>query len=319
MDDKGKSVMEGVSLESAQVLVELIAGYTAQEKELLKRRFSERARGFEETLKFMEGMQAICERGREIRRAGRLDSMQEALRAGERPFIEYITKLIIESPTRYGREMREVLKAFRLERGKAWVGAVNIRGEHYAARNILLEARAIHLDRETGTYTINNWFHREFVRALYTHGTTPDSLENVLKEQAEIGLAAELRVFEHELEIVGHRDATMVIHIATENTSAGFDIASTRREEGTDQLRLRMIEVKAVSPKDWAFTLTRNEIRVATEHKDTYFLYLVPVIEGKPEVTNMHVVQNPIKGLRAMDEWTIREGDWNVSRVIRHD
>ena len=94
-----------------------------------------------------------------------------------------------------------------------------------------------------------------------------------------------MQVFEHEREIVGHRNAAKVIHIAMENTNAGFDIASIRREKETGQLCIRKIEVKAVSPKEWAFTLTRNEIRVATESKDAYFLYLVPVIEGKPEVT----------------------------------
>ncbi len=310
--------MEGVSLESAQVLVELIADNTTVERELLERRFSERARGFEETLKFMEGMQALTERSREVRRAGGLDGMQEALRAGERTFIEYMARLGVDSATRYGREMRGVLKAFRMEEEQALLGSEDLRGEHYAARNILLEAGALHLDHETGTYTINNWFYREFIRARYAHGTTPDKLDCIVNKQAEIGLAAELQVFEHERETVGQRDAANVVHIALENTNAGFDIASTRREEETDQLRLRMIEVKAVSPKDWGFTLTRNEVRVATENKDTYFLYLVPIIEGKPEVKKMDVIQNPVKGLLVEKEWTAREGDWNVSRVIRH-
>ena len=319
LSDKSKqSAMEGVSLESAQVLVELIAGNATVEKDLLERRFGERARGFEETLKFMEGMQGLTERGREIRRAGDLDGIQEALRTGERTFIEYITKLSVDSATRYGREMREVLKAFRLEGGPAWLRSEDLRREHYAARNILLESGAIQLDHEAGTYTINSWFHREFVRALYAHGTTPDKLDNLIQDRAEIGLAAELQVFEHEREIVGHRNAAKVIHIAMENTNAGFDIASIRREKETGQLCIRKIEVKAVSPKEWAFTLTRNEIRVATESKDAYFLYLVPVIEGKPEVTKMDVIQNPVREILDEDEWSIKEGNWSVSRVVRH-
>lgn len=319
MSDKDKSAMEGVSLEAAQVLVELIADNPTVERELLERRFSERVHGFEETLKFMGGMQAIAERGREVRRAESLDGMQEALRAGERPFIEYITRLCVVSGTRYGREMRGVLKAFRLEEGQARLESEDLRGELYAARNILLEAGAVQLDHEVGTYTINNWFYREFVRARYAHGTTPDNLHNIVKDQAEIGLAAELQVFEHERETVGQRDAANVVHIALENTSAGFDIASTRREEDTDKLRIRMIEVKAVSPREWAFTLTRNEVRVATESKEDYYLYLVPVIDGKPVVAQMDVIQNPVRVLSHGDEWTIEEGDLRVTRTVRHD
>ena len=318
MADDAKAAMEGVCLESAQVLVELIGDNPVVEKDLLERRFGERARGFKETLKFMEGMQALTERGREVHRAGNLDGMQEVLRGGERTFMKYITRLGIESATSYGREMRKVLKAFRLEEGQAWLGSEDLRGEHYAARNIMLEAGAMQLDHESGTYTINNWFYREFVRARYAHGTTPNKLDDIVKKQVEIGLAAELQVFEHERETVDQRDAASVVHIALENTNAGFDIASTRREEETDQLRIRMIEVKAVSPKEWAFTLTKNEVRVATECKDAYFLYLVPVIEGKPAVTKMDVIQNPVRELLHGNEWTIEEGDWNVSRTVRH-
>ena len=318
MADRNKSVMEGVSLESAQVLVELIGDNSTLEKKLLKRRFNERARGFDETLKFMEGMQVLEESAREIRRARSLDSMQEALRAGGRKFNECITRLGVGSATRYGREIRGVLKAFRLEEGQARLGSKDLRGELYAARNILLEAGAMQLNREAGTYTINNWFYREFVRARYAHGTKPEKLDDVVSKQAEIGLAAELRVFEYERETVGRRDAANVVHISLENTNAGFDIASTRREKETDQLRIRMIEVKAVSPIRCTFTLTRNEVCVATENKDTYFLYLVPIIEGEPDVTRMDMIQNPVKELQVEDEWTIREGDWCVSRVVQY-
>ena len=318
LSDKNKAAMEGISLESTQVLMGLIEDKAAMEKLLLERRFRECARDFEEVLKFMKEMQALTERGREIRRAKSLGGMQKALRKGKRTFSEYIMKLIMDSPTRYGKEMRGVLKTFGIEGGKASLGFGNLKREYYAARNMFLEAEAIRIDRQTATYTINSWFYPEFIRSLYAHGTTPEKLDNLVNKQAAIGLAAELKVFEHEREVVGCRDAAKVIHIAKENTNAGFDIASARREEETDQLLIRMIEVKAVSPKNWAFTLTKNEILVAAENKDTYFLYLVPVIKGEPEVTKMDIIQNPVKELLDEEEWTIRDGDWNVSRVARH-
>ena len=305
-------------MESAQVLVELMADSVAVEKDLLERRFGERARGFRETLKFLEGMRALTEQHREICRGDGLDGIQEALHAGERTFAEYMAKLGVTSATRYGRELRGVLKTLWKESGRTWLRTEDLRAEQYAARNILLEARAIRLDLETGTYTINDWFYDEFVRALYGHGPTPDELDEVVKDRVALGLAAELQVFEYERELVGHRDVGTVIHIALENTTAGFDIASTRRDAETGQLGLRMIEVKAVSPKEWAFILTRNEIRVASANKDAYFLYLVPVIEGKPRVAKMEVIQNPISELLEEDKWSIREGDWSVSRVVRH-
>ena len=92
------------------------------------------------------------------------------------------------------------------------------------------------------------------------NGTVPDKLAHVLTERAKIGLTAELQVLEHERETVGQRDAANVIHVALENTNAGFDIASIRRDEETGELHLRMIEVKAGLPKGLGFhAYTRND------------------------------------------------------------
>ena len=315
MANRLKTAIEEIDLDSVQVLVELIGDNSTLEKELLKRRFGERARSFEETLSFMKGMKALTEGGRKISRARNLDNMQAELKAGEQCFRKHLIKLIVDSPSSYGYEMREVLNAFKLKEGKAWLSVENLRGIHYATRNIFISAEAIRLDHETGMYTINNWFYRDFVRARYSFGTTPIALEKALKDDAEIGLAAELHVFEFECATVDPRDVEKVVHISLENTNAGFDIASTRREEETDQLCMLMIEVKAVSPEKWAFTLTQNELRVAKENKDSYFLYLVPVIDGKPEVTKMIVIQNPAEELQNQSKWIIREGNWDIRMV----
>ena len=318
MADKRTTVFEGVDLDYVQVLVELVGEKSTLEKELLKRRFGERARSFEETLSFMKGMQALKERGRKIHRARNLNGIQKVLKDGEQDFKRHLVKLIADSPSKYGCEMREVLNAFRLEKGKAWLKVEDSGGVHYATRNVLILAEVIRVDHETGMYTVNNWFHREFIKARYGFGTTPKELDKALKEDAKIGLAAEIQVFEFERETVGCRDAEKVVHIALSNTNAGFDIASTRREKETDQLCMRMIEVKAVSPKKWAFSLTHNELRVAKENHDTYFLYLVPVLEGKPEVSEMLEIPNPAKELLDSNKWTIREGDWDIRMVNRN-
>lgn len=318
MANRQKTSIEEVDLDSIQILVELIGNRSTLEKELLKRRFGERARSFEETLSFMKKMQVLQERGRKIYRGRNLDRMQAVLNVGEQEFKKHLVKLIVDSPSRYGREMREVLIAFRLEEGKAWLNKENSGGIHYATRNIFLTADVIRLDNDIGMYTINSWFLPFFVRACYGHGTSPDTLKKLLKENADIGLEAELQVFKFEIDVVGQRDAEQVVHIALENTNAGFDIASTRRDQLTDQLRIRLIEVKAVSPRNWSFTLTRNEYRVAKENSDSYFLYLVPVIAGTPEVSKMQMIQDPIMKLQDQDKWIIREGDWNVSMVNKN-
>ena len=69
LSEKSNSPMEGVSIQATQVLIELIGNSKKVEKELLGRRFREQARGYKQTLKFMEGMQAVKVKGRKIYRA----------------------------------------------------------------------------------------------------------------------------------------------------------------------------------------------------------------------------------------------------------
>ena len=312
--DKNSSAMEGVSLLAARILVGLLAEGTAVEKELLRRRFSEKAVGFEETLVFIEGMHGIIDDERRVRCSRGFTRMREALTEGETAFVRYMAKLGVTSARDYGRELRRVLNAFRFQDGQACLRRGDLEPELYAARNVLLEAGAMLLDHRAGTYEINGWFYEEFIKARYARGTTPDKLSEEIHDKTNLGLAAELVVLEYERGMVGTGDAPNVIHIAQHNTNAGFDIASIRRENKDGGLNFRMIEVKAVSPRDWAFTFTRNEVRVATENKNIYFLYLVPVDKGKPIVDAMEVIRNPVEKLVHKEEWIIEEGDWTVSR-----
>ena len=310
--------MEGVSLAAARILVGLLAEGTAMEKELLRRRFSERAVGFEETLKFIEGMHGIIDDERYVRCSRGFAGMREALSEGEASFGRYMAKQGVSSTKDYGRELREVLNAYQLQDGQACLRTGDLDPEYYAARNVLLEAGAMLLDLRAGTYEINGWFYEEFIKARYARGTTPDKLSEEVHEKTKLGLAAELVVLEYERRMVGRGDAANVIHIAQHNTNAGFDIASIRREKEDGGLNFRRIEVKAVSPRDWAFTFTRNEVRVATENKNIYFLYLVPVDKGKPIADAMEMIRNPVEKLVHEEEWAIEAGDWTVSRKTSH-
>ena len=79
---------------------------------------------------------------------------------------------------------------------------------------------------------------------------------------------------------------------------------------------MRLIEVKAVSLKDWGFTFTLNEIRTATESKDAYFLYLVPVVRGEPDVDGMLVLRDPMATLDESGQWIVEHGDWKVRKAV---
>ena len=317
--DTRKPAMEGVNLESIGTLVELIGESEVVEKKLLERRFQERAQGFEVTLGFMNALRALTFGNGHSRCTRGFNDMHDALRKGKYAFAQYIATRSAESKTDFGNEILAVIGKFILKNGQAQVASEGLGGIHYAARNFLLETGVLHFDYRSSTYRIEDWFYRTFIKTRYTRGPAPEQLNEMLRDQAAIGHAAELAVCKYERNIVGYRDAKSVVHVALKNVEAGFDIASVRRKEKSDQLYLRLIEVKAVGLKDWSFTLTENEVRVARENEDSYFLYLVPVVNGKPNIERMNVVRNPVKNLLDKSLWKVERGDWNVCRVNHDD
>ena len=85
----------------------------------------------------------------------------------------------------------------------------------------------------------------------------------------------------------------------------GYDIASFRHARGR-VTEVRMIEVKAVSYRDLTFFLTRNEYETAKGHPGEYFLYLVPMRNGRPEVAGLEKIRDPILSvIQNRQEWSI--------------
>lgn len=310
---------EGLTLRSVEVLVDVLSNHVQVDWQVARRRFGERAGGFDEAVRFLETMGAVEVNSGGVERDRALAGMVAALGAGRQAFCTHVVRAVMESDTGYGRELRTVCHAFALEAGRIRMKWGQIGDEHYAARNALLEGGAMRLHHSRGSYSVSNWFHSDFVRAIYGEGPSPEQLQVRKRDQADIGFAAELEVITLERRTVGDRDADMVIHIAMENSAAGFDIASVRRDTSTDEARVRLIEVKAVSPRDWGFVFTRNEVQTATENSSSYFLYLVPVRNGRPKIGEIRVIGNPVEELTKEGAWRIEQGDWNVSERDNHE
>lgn len=311
---KAGSYWEGLTLRSVEVLVDVLRDHGQLEWQVAERRYGERARGFGEAVRFLESMGAVEVDGGYIEPDRALRGMVGALSTGRQEFGRYVIRTILKSNNEYGRELRTVCSAFVLESGRVRMKWGRIGAEYYAARNVLLEGSALRVHHSTGGYSVSNWFHTDFIGTIYSKGLSPEQLRRRKRDQADIGFAAELEVIRLEQKTVGERDANLVVHIAMENTAAGFDIASVRRDVNTDEVRVRLIEVKAVSPRSWAFVFTRNEVQTATENGSSYFLYLVPIRNGVPQTCEVRVIENPVEELMNERVWRIEQGDWNVSK-----
>jgi hypothetical protein len=66
--------------------------------------------------------------------------------------------------------------------------------------------------------------------------------------------------------------------------------------------------VKAVSPIDFKFYWSRNEIETARIHGPNYFLYLVPVSQNGFDLRELKIIQNPFKRVySAKNTWVRQE------------
>ena len=300
-------------------MVELITTRSYIEEAVLKRRFGESAKGFMETKALLESLKVVVTDGQVVRPGSKIRDLGDGLEAGEEVFARCLVQVVATSQTPYGEELRGIFGAFHVESGEPelWFGAFP--DNYFAMRNLLIELGAIRIDQRKGRYLIGSLFLDTFIGARYSRGSSPKNLASNQTRKEELGLKAEQCVWEYERAVVDQRHQHMIRHVALENTAAGFDIASVRVRENTGQLCLRLIEVKAVSLKDWHFTFTMNEIQTATESKNAYFLYLVPVVKGEPTVGKMRVLRNPIATLDDSDQWTIEYGDWKVRKTASND
>ena len=141
----------------------------------------------------------------------------------------------------------------------------------------------------------------------------PSHLKSLKMSSSEAGersaSSAEESVMAYEKTKAGESLEHLVQHVAKFNTAAGFDIYSVRPGNGEIGLRL-YIEVKAVSPSDYKFYWSRNERLTAEKYGASYYLYLVPVINGKPCTEQMVIIPNPAKNLLE------KESEWELTAEL---
>lgn len=314
--DTSRRAQADFTLLSISLMVKLMANRAQIGESTLERRFREGARGFAQTKSLLKSLRVLETEGQFVKPSPNLTELFDAMGIGEDVFARLLVRLIERSRGQFGEELRRIFAAFRLERGEPALWVAAFPDERFAMRNLLIELGVIHVDHGKERYLIGSRFFDTFIQSRYSRGVSPKALASDLMRKDELGLRTEKRVVETEKDIVGEVHGQMVRHVSLENSAAGFDIASVRVNENTGHCCLRLIEVKAVSPKDWRFTFTMNEIRTATENKDAYFLYLVPIVQGEPNVGGMVVLRDPIDTLSNSAGWIIQHGDWKVRKAV---
>ena len=298
--------MEEVSFRGAGMVLKLTAE-SAGYQETICARYADWDGGFAATVRFLVELNLLEDSRGRLKTTPSAGRALANLRQGQAQFNRFLAERALQSATKHGREITELFRLFDDANGTPTLGAFTRDNELYAARNALVKADILRVDHTNGLCEIPLQHHDLYLKARHAKGVSQSDLEKKLLEQAEVGRAAELAVLDHERQIVGHEFHHLVVDVATKDVEAGFDIASVRLDEGRIRQNLR-IEVKAVSPENPEFFFTANEFETAQQSRDSYFLYLVPLNAGTPDIGALQSIQDPARAL--LD----KASEWNVSR-----
>jgi hypothetical protein len=148
---------------------------------------------------------------------------------------------------------------------------------------------------------------------------TEQQLEKILMENRKLGAQAEQSVVDFEkqrLRKLGKVvQAELVKRISPINTAAGYDIVSF---DGTsDDIEYdRFIEVKATQSDEIRFYWSNNEMNVAKNLKEKYWIYMMKEFnESQPQLTLPIMIQNPATNIKKSNYLTIEAHTFLIKEV----
>ena len=274
MSDSSYDLLAGVTPGQIRVLLDLVHDSTWRKREFVEGRYRERARNFAETLNFLHRLGWVRAAGTEIcvvdgreKTAITQDSLSSAVA---------LLEALLDSPGEHGHLFATYLARFQSVGG---VVSCTSRGElalaEAPARDFLMELGAVRHDPAKKAYFLEPAFFGAYVCALGLIGPqTPAELNGNIADRQELGRSAELAVVAFERERLGSRWADRVRHISDKHPASPYDIKSVT-VVGEFAVP-RYIEVKAVSPGDFAFHWSAAEIEAARLLRTSFYLYLVP-------------------------------------------
>jgi len=297
---ESESAFTNVRLHQIRVLLGLLGDSSISDKEYFRRRYSENAMHFDDTLEFLTRLSCIEDRSDTLTADATFLGCIESTNELNKELLRRLVRL--RSPLQ--AEVQSYLRQFRVTNdGLVHQPAEQQRGRESQLRNLLMELAVIWHDHVSDSYLLHPAYYDLFRRASAEHVAIPRQvIERRLGETAAIGLAAEISVVDYERQRVGSEFADNVEHVSLADATAGYDVASVTVGEG--QTCPRLIEVKAVPSGSFRFYWTVNEIETARRFGPWYFLYLVPVSEaGKFDFDSIRVISDPRETIFDGGEW----------------
>ena len=296
------NVFQGLEWRNVLELLSILVESQYTKKEHIKRKYSSQASHFNETLAFAALLGAVREED------GFVQALTIFRNSDEDVIQAWFIERIFKRQNRYRTRIFRYLRLFYISDGQpAFSPPSESRHTDSHVRNILMEMGIVSYDAHKDTYQVS-----QAHLALYAlaHDSVrkqkPEVLASTNRSKESLGLDAEKAALLFERDRIGSKLAGRVKHVAMQNASAGYDIRSVTVEENGTMVP-RYIEVKAVSGSSLQFHWTRNEVRMAKQLADWYYLYLIPVNSDVHFIMNeIKIIANPYSTvLQTPDTWVV--------------
>ncbi len=307
-----------LSLKQLIALIETLKDSSLREEQHIKEYYEAYAKNYGETVEFLRKIGILGLDGRMLVLSPRYrDSIAGDLSQGldRTQVTKIILEAVLSSKSAVIQEIEDYLRCFRPVADRyEWRPDLSQRLEFSGLRNLLMELGLIEYVPEEDAYRINEEYRGLLEGRIRIGGgvLTPEMATKLRVENEALGLAAEHEVLTYEESRLSKCQLPGPIRwVSKEDVTLGYDICSYSLRAYNESFSDRFIEVKAVSSHDWRFFWTRSEINAARSLAENYFLYLIPVIQGRRfNISALMVIQNPYQTV--FDD----QGEWKRSEEI---
>lgn len=301
-----------ISLNQIIAFSEILRDSSLLEKEFVESRYKKSAKNFDVTITFLIGIDLITiRRDRIIPRKSYIFFLSKWQKAHE-PIQKYIIKYFIGPRNAFYEYLIDFFGLFRMvDDTYEFMPTPSQRLQYSGIRNFLMDLDVLSIDNDKKKYIVAKTYFE--VCKQFNRLNTPslkEFLEN-LRNREFIGNLAEKEVLKFEKERLTMLPFLVdkIEHVSLKDPASGYDIKSYEEvfDKHGDPI-IRYIEVKAVSPWKYNFYWSRNEIQTARIRRQSYYLYLLPVIgKGKFDLSSLKIIRDPYLNTYESEKvWTRR-------------
>jgi len=293
-------------------LIEVVSKDTTGDSELVHKRYERYGRSYFEVLNFLIAIGLVINKKNVIEISSQLKKHDDS-----KIIVQIIKNRILQSKKL--TDVYELLMKFKSTNVRfEYKPTDNDRFSESNVRNLLIKMDIIKYDQNEDTYFIETSDYTEFINKFEDHKKLSLKDFKIIESNRElIGAKAETVVLKYEQERLSSNRllANRITYTALEDINAGYDISSFESPEDNQP---RLIEIKAVSPIDFRFNWSTNEVDAAKRLGKHYYLYLVPIINNLPDISAAMFIENPASAVLNQNIWHVEKSGYIVEKSLNH-